>query len=83
MTKQPYTYELLLSTISPSEKIAVYEIVEYVDSSLPGMEELYKGFAIRSKDNAELLSREIRHIGINEYNKLKDGARPLLEIIVY
>ncbi len=76
MTKQPYTYGLLLPTLSPAAKIAVYE-----DAQM-GFDELYKGTAIKSRDRDDLLSREVKHIGINERNKLKDGDRPLLEIFV-
>ncbi len=76
MTKQPYTYGLLLPTLSPAAKIAVYE-----DAQM-GFDELYKGTAIKSRDRDDLLSREVKHIGINERNKLKDGDRPLIEIFV-
>ena len=76
MTKTPYTYALLLPTLSPAAKIAVYEDGEM------GFDELYTGVAIKSKDRDDLLSREVRHIGINERNKLKDGDRPLLEIFL-
>lgn len=76
MTKQPYTYGLLLPTLSPAAKIAVYE-----DAQM-GFDELYKGTAIKSRDRDDLLSRKVKHIGINERNKLKDGDRPLLEIFV-
>lgn len=76
MTKQPYTYGLLLPTLSPAAKIAVYE------ETHTGFDELYKGVAIKSRDCDDLLSREVKYIGINERNKLKDGDRPLLEIFV-
>ena len=76
MTKQPYTYGLLLPTLSPAAKIAVYE-----DAQM-GFDELYKGTGIKSRDRDDLLSREVKHIGINERNKLKDGDRPLIEIFV-
>lgn len=76
MTKQPYTYGLLLPTLSPAAKIAVYE-----DAQM-GFDELYKGTAIKSRDRDDLLSREVKHIGINERNEIKDGERPLLEIFV-
>lgn len=76
MTKQPYTYALLLPTLSPAAKIAIYEEAQM------GFDELYTGVAIKSKDREDLLHREVKHIGINERNKLKDGDRPLLEIFV-
>lgn len=76
MEKIPYTYALLLPTLSPAANIAIYE-----DGQM-GFDELYKGVAIKSRDRADLLSCEVRHIGINERNKLKDGDRPLLEIFV-
>lgn len=76
MTKQPYTYGLLLPILSPAAKIAVYE-----DAQM-GFDELYKGTAIKSRDRDDLLFREVKHIGINERNKLKDGDRPLIEIFV-
>lgn len=77
MNKIPYIYALLLPTLSPAANIAIYE------EGKTGFDELYKGVAIKSKDNAELLSREVKHIGINERNKLKDGERPLLEIFIH
>lgn len=77
MTKIPYTYELLLPTISPAVNIVIYE-----DGQM-GFDELYKGVAIKTKFRADLLSREVRHIGINERNKLKNNERPLLEIFVW
>lgn len=76
MKKIPYTYSLLLPTISPAANIAVYE------ETRAGFNELYKGVAIKSKDCDDLLSREVRHIGINERNKQKSGDRPLLEIFL-
>ncbi len=80
MKKQPYTYALLLPTISPAEKIAIYEDGGGQQGKF---NELYKGIAIKSKECRDLLSCEIKHIGINEYNKLKDGERPLLEIFLH
>ncbi|MCM1218070.1 MAG: hypothetical protein NC548_26590 [Lachnospiraceae bacterium] len=73
MEKLPYTYALLLPTLSPAAKIAVYE-----DTQIE-FNELYRGTAVKSKDRTDILSREVRHIGINE---LKNGERPTLEIFV-
>lgn len=76
MTKTPYTYALLLPTISPAAKIAVYE-----DGQM-GFDTIYTGTAIKSRDVAGLLDAEVRHIGINERNALKQGERPTMEIFV-
>ncbi len=76
MKKIPYTYALLLPTLSPAAKIAIY-----IDGEM-GLDELYKGVAIKSRDREDLLSCEVRHIGINERNKLKNGESPLIEIFV-
>lgn len=83
MTKKPYAFALLLPTLSPAAKIAVYEDGGGLQDGETGFKELYAGIAIKSKERADLLSREVKHIGINERNKLKDGGRPLLEIFVY
>lgn len=83
MTKQPYTYALLLPTLSPAAKITIYEDGGGQQDEEADFNELYAGAAIKSKERDDLLSREIKHIGINERNKLKDGDRPLLEIFVY
>ena len=76
MTKTPYTFGLMLPTLSPAAKIAVYE------DGKQGFDELYIGTAIKASDNEELLKAEVRHIGINERNKQKEGERPTIEIFV-
>ena len=76
MLKTPYTFGLMLPTLSPAAKIAVYE------DGQQGFDEIYIGTAIKARDNEELLKAEVRHIGINERNKQKEGERPTIEIFV-
>ena len=76
MTKQPYTYDLLLPTLSPAAKIAVYTAEQ------SGYNTVFEGTAIKSRDISELMKAEIRHIGINERRKQKEGERPTIEIFV-
>lgn len=76
MNKIPYTYDLLLPTLSPAAKIAVYEDGQF------GFDTVFEGTAIKSRDIAELMKAEVRHIGVNERNKQKEGDRPTIEIFV-
>lgn len=76
MNKTPYTYDLLLPTLSPAAKIAVYVDGEY------GFDTVFEGTAIKSRDDEKLMKAEVRHIGINERNRQKEGERPTIEIFV-
>lgn len=72
MKKEPYTLALLLPTLSPITPIIVYDDEHK-------QEIIFKGQVIKAADNKQLLSREVKHIGISEISKV----RPTLEIFVY
>ena len=72
MKKEPYTLALLLPTLSPIAPIIVYDDEHK-------QEIIFKGQVIKAADNKQLLSREVKHIGISEIYKV----RPTLEIFVY
>ena len=76
MTKQPYIFGLLLPTLSPAAKIAVFK------ETKSHYETLFEGKAIKARDVAGLLEVEVRHIGINERYEQKAGERPTIEIFV-
>lgn len=78
MKKIPYTLDLLLPTLSPAANIALYD---EADAVLPFPEPIYKGKAIKAKDNAALLKKEVKHIGVNEITKAAAGAT--IEIFLY
>ena len=72
MKKEPYTLALLLPTLSPIAPIIVYDDEHK-------QEIIFKGQVIKAADNKQLLSREVKPIGISEISKV----RPTLEIFVY
>ena len=72
MKKEPYTLALLFPTLSPVAPIIVYDDEHK-------QEIILKGQVIKAADNKQLLSREVKHIGISEISKV----RPTLEIFVY
>ena len=76
MTKQPYIFGLLLPTLSPAAKIAVFT------ESKAGFNTVYAGTAIKARDVTGLSEMEVRHIGINERCEQKAGERPTIEIFV-
>ncbi len=75
MQKIPYTFDLLLPTLSPAATIAVYEDLR------AGQNQIYKGRAIKARDLTELSSREVKHIGVNEINNA--GSETVIEVFVY
>lgn len=72
MKKEPYALALLLPTLSPVAPIIIYDDEHK-------QEIIFKGQVIKAADNKQLLSREVKHIGISEISK----GRPTLEIFVY
>lgn len=78
MKKTPYTMALLIPTLSPAAIIAVFDERGAV---LPFPDPIYKGKAIKARDNDDLLRREVKHIGINEVTDKAAGAT--IDIFVY
>ena len=79
MKKIPYTLGLMLPTISPALRVAILE------ETRAGHNEIYTGKAIKLRDETELLEREVKHIGVNEFsNPPLDGSNaPTLDIFLY
>ena len=79
MKKIPYTLGLMLPTISPALRVAILE------ETRVGHNEIYTGKAIKLRDETELLEREVKHIGVNEFsNPPLDGSNaPTLDIFLY
>ena len=73
MEKIPFTFATLLPTISPAAQIAVYEAEQK-----KGLEELYRGVAIKARDNEKVMASEVRLINMAA---VPDSV-PLLEIYV-
>ena len=75
MQKIPYTFNLLLPTLSPAANLAVFE------DTARGHNELFHGKAIKARDEAHLFDREVKHIGVNEVNNT--GSETIIEVFVY
>ena len=75
MQKIPYTFNLLLLTLSPAANLAIYEDLR------SGQNQIFKGKAIKARDLADVATREIKHIGVNEVNNT--GSETVIEVFVY
>lgn len=75
MQKIPYTFNLLLPTLSPAANLAVFE------DTARGHNELFHGKAIKARSEETLQDREVKHIGVNEVNNT--GSETIIEVFVY
>lgn len=75
MQKIPYTFNLLLPTLSPAANLAVFE------DTTRGHNELFHGKAIKARSEEALQDREVKHIGVNEVNNT--GSETIIEVFVY
>lgn len=75
MQKIPYTFNLLLPTLSPAANLAVFE------DTARGHNELFHGKAIKARSEEVLQDREVKHIGVNEVNNT--GSETIIEVFVY
>ena len=75
MKKIPYKVALMLPTLSPSANLAIYE------DDGGKMSQIFKGKAIKARDNAELQEREVKHIGVNEINN--SAKETIIEVFIY